>query len=594
MEKILSIIMAIVMLVVSSFVPGFVMPGTETMTVNEWLAEVNEAFGLNALQGITGSSDLEIAEAWGVIVDYTAEDLDLEAPVSADFVATTLVNAAFLKATDEELMAVTIRNSSELPTYEKVAVAVARGVIETNAIGMVPTYAMDKADALAALEIAVNLRNNRSFDGEEYAIDYVDGVKEVDADFTADGNVLTFAEETDLVEGDVFVAGNDAFVADVVEGNTVITSEVDAENVIETVDYEGSFSPVLQTAAITDGNGEVISEGADLAGLDGFDLKNAINDYLKDANLIQSLLNISFSVGGFKVKVKVTGNDSLYISVGKSLADGHVNVLKEYELSDLKINAKFDADIKALKFNEVYLTSTYDLVDTTTFSGSYTASLVERELGEGADAVTFLDRVKGGLFDVAEGETQIDIAKFDIPIGNTSLTIGLNFSLVIGVDGYIKFIVTSENQTGIEIINNKARIIYEEEVVDNQIDAYGNFSICLGFGVGLGILGYEIVDARVIGGIGAEVFATLKFVDANGEVISEATENVAIDAVSAALVDSDLDIDTELQGRVSLYGILRVELGKDSLIGKIGLDKTWTFYDRGIDEAYFLTYSFSA
>lgn len=594
MEKILSIIMAIVMLVVSSFVPGFVMPGTETMTVNEWLAEVNEAFGLNALQGITGSSDLEIAEAWGVIVDYTAEDLDLEAPVSADFVATTLVNAAFLKATDEELMAVTIRNSSELPTYEKVAVAVARGVIETNAIGMVPTYAMDKADALAALEIAVNLRNNRSFDGEEYAIDYVDGVKEVDADFTADGNVLTFAEETDLVEGDVFVAGNDAFVADVVEGNTVITSEVDAENVIETVDYEGSFSPVLQTAAITDGNGEVISEGADLAGLDGFDLKNAINDYLKDANLIQSLLNISFSVGGFKVKVKVTGNDSLYISVGKSLADGHVNVLKEYELSDLKINAKFDADIKALKFNEVYLTSTYDLVDTTTFSGSYTASLVERELGEGADAVTFLDRVKGGLFDVAEGETQIDIAKFDIPIGNTSLTIGLNFSLVIGVDGYIKFIVTSENQTGIEIINNKARIIYEEEVLDNQIDAYGNFSICLGFGVGLGILGYEIVDARVIGGIGAEVFATLKFVDANGEVISEATENVAIDAVSAALVDSDLDIDTELQGRISLYGILRVELGKDSLIGKIGLDKTWTFYDRGIDEAYFLTYSFSA
>lgn len=594
MEKILSIIMAIVMLVVSSFVPGFVMPGTETMTVNEWLAEVNEAFGLNALQGITGSSDLEIAEAWGVIVDYTAEDLDLEAPVSADFVATTLVNAAFLKATDEELMAVTIRNSSELPTYEKVAVAVARGVIETNAIGMVPTYAMDKADALAALEIAVNLRNNRSFDGEEYAIDYVDGVKEVDADFTADGNVLTFAEETDLVEGDVFVAGNDAFVADIVEGNTVITSEVDAENVIETVDYEGSFSPVLQTAAITDGNGEVISEGADLAGLDGFDLKNAINDYLKDANLIQSLLNISFSVGGFKVKVKVTGNDSLYISVGKSLADGHVNVLKEYELSDLKINAKFDADIKALKFNEVYLTSTYDLVDTTTFSGSYTASLVERELGEGADAVTFLDRVKGGLFDVAEGETQIDIAKFDIPIGNTSLTIGLNFSLVIGVDGYIKFIVTSENQTGIEIINNKARIIYEEEVLDNQIDAYGNFSICLGFGVGLGILGYEIVDARVIGGIGAEVFATLKFVDANGEVISEATENVAIDAVSAALVDSDLDIDTELQGRISLYGILRVELGKDSLIGKIGLDKTWTFYDRGIDEAYFLTYSFSA
>lgn len=594
MDKILSIIMAVVMLVMSSFIPGFVMPGTETMTVNEWLAEVNDAFGLNVLQGITGSSDLEIAEAWGILVDYDSDSLDLDANISADFVATTLVNAAGLEATAEELLAVEIRNADDLPTYDKVAIAVAKGVIEVNAIGMVPTYAMDKGDALVSLSVATDLWKNRSFDGEEYAIDYVDGVKEVDADFTADGNVLTFAEETDLVEGDVFVAGNEAFVADVVEGNTVTTSEVDAKEVIDTVDYEGSFEPVLATAAVTDGAGEVVSEGADLVGLDAFDLQREINNILKDANLIQSLANISFSVAGFKVKVKVTGDSDLYISIGKSLADGHVNILKEYELSNLKIDAKFDADIKSLKFNEVYLTSTYDLIDTTTFSGSYTASLVERELGEDADAVSFLDRVKGGLFDMAEGETQIDIAKFDIPIGNTSLTIGLNFSLVIGVDGYIKFIVTSENETGIEIINNKARLIYEEEVLDNRIDAYGNFSICLGFGVGFGILGYDIVDARVIGGIGAEVFATLKFVDANGEVISEATENVAIDAVSAAIADSDLDIDVDLKGQVRLYGILRVELGKDSLLGEIGLDQSWTFYDRGIEEAYFYTYTFDA
>lgn len=594
MEKITALFMAIIMLILSSFIPGFVPPGTDTMTVNEWLAEVNDGFNLNILQGITGSSDLEIAKHWGYLSDYDIDSLDLEANVSTDFVATTLVNVADLEATAEELLAVDIKNADELRTYNKVAIAVAKGVIEVDVLGRVPTYAMDKGDAMVSLNIAKDLWKNRSFAGEEYALDYVEGVKEIDAEFTAEGNVLTFAEETDLVEGDIFVAGNEAFEADLVDGNTVVTSEVDAKEVIETVDYEGSFSPVLQTAAVTNGVGEVVSEGADLAGLSGFDLKKEINNVLKDANIIQSLANISFSVAGFKVKVKVTGTDELYISVGKSLADGHVNILKEYELSDLKIDAKFDADIKSLKFNEVYLTSTYDLVDTTTFSGSYTASLVERELGEGADAVSFLDRVKDGLFDVAEGETKIDIAKFDIPIGNTSLTIGLNFSLVIGVDGYIKFIVTSENETGIEIINNKARIIYEEEVLDRQIDAYGNVSLCLGFGVGLGILGYEIVDVRVIGGIGAEVYATLKFVDADGNVITEDTENVAIDAVSAALADSDLDIEADLKGEVKLYGILRVELGKDSLIGEIGLDKTWTFYDRGNPEAYFLTYSFSA
>ncbi len=592
MEKILSIIMAIVMLVMSSFIPGFVMPGTETLTVNEWLAEVNDAFGFDALQGITGSDEVTIAQRWGVLTDYDVEALDLEANVSTDFVATTLVNAAHLEASEEELADVVIRNAASLETYEKVAVAVAKGVIEVNAIGMVPTYAMDKADALAALEVAVDLANNRSFDGEEYALDFVDGVKEIDADFTADGNVLTFAEETDLVAGDVFVAGNEAFVADVVDGNVVTTSEADPKEVIGQVDYEGEFEPILATSAITNGAGEVVSEGLDLAGLDEDSLKDTINDALKDANLIQQLANISFSVGGFKVKLKVTGNSDLYISIGKSLGNGNVNILKEYELSNLKIKAKFDADVKNLKFNEVYLTSTYDLVDTTTFSGSYTASLVEKELGEGADAISFLDRVKGALFDVAEGETKIDIATFDIPIGNTSLTIGLDFSLVIGVDGYIKFIVTSENKTGYEIINNKGRLIYEEEVLDNQIDAHGNFSICLGFGLDLGIFGLAIVDVRVIGGIGATVDATLKFIDASGNVISEATENVAIDAVAAAVAGSDYDLDIDLIGEVNLYGILRVELGKESLIGEIGLDKTWSIYDAS--NGVFYTYTFSA
>lgn len=186
MDKIISIIMAVVMLVVSSIMPGFVMPGTETLTVNEWLTAVNDAFGFNALQGITNSTDLEIAERFGVIVDYDVDSLDLEAAVSTDFVATTLVNAADLSATEEELAEVSIRNANDLPTYEKVATAVAKGVIEVNAIGMVPTYAMEKAEALAALDIAVDLRNNRTFDGEEYAMSYVDGVKEVDADFTAD------------------------------------------------------------------------------------------------------------------------------------------------------------------------------------------------------------------------------------------------------------------------------------------------------------------------------------------------------------------------------------------------------------------------
>ena len=584
MAKILSIIMAVVMLVMTSIIPGFVMPGTDVVTTGEWLAEVDVAFGMADGDDFDA---IAVAAEWGVLVDYDAADIAADDAVTDDFVATTLVNAANLTATEEELAAVSIRNAEDLPTYDKVAVAVAKGVISTNVLGMVSTGAMDRADCEAALAAALDLWQNQTFGAADYAIDYADGVKVVDADYAEEDGVLTFAADTGLVAGDVFVAGDAAYVADSVDGNVVTASAVDVQDVIDTVDYEGSVTPDLTLSAVEDGTGEVVSEGFSGAELDAFDL----GDALKDADLITKLANISFSVKGFKVKAKVT-DTGLYFNVSKTLADGNVTVSKSYDLQNLVLNTKFDASLKSLKFNEVYLTSTYDLVDTTTISGSYTASLVEKELGEGADAVSFLDRVKEGLFTVAEGATKIQIAKFDIPLGNTSLTVTLDFSVIIGVDGTMKLVVTSENTTGYEIINNKGRFIHEEEVVDREINAYGNFSVTLGFGVGLGILGYNVVDVAVEGGLGANVYATLKFVDANGDVITESTAQVAVDAVSAAVAGSDLDVDADLEGEVNLYGILRVSVGQNSLIKKIGLSKTWTIFDQ--NNGVFYTYTFNA
>ena len=584
MAKILSIIMAVVMLVMTSIIPGFVMPGTDVVTTGEWLEEVDVAFGMASGDDFDA---VAVAAEWGVLVDYDAADIDVDDAVTDDFVATTLVNAANLTATEEELAAVSIRNAKDLPTYDKVAVAVAKGVISTNVLGMVSTGAMDRADCEAALAAALDLWQNQTFDSTDYAIDYVDGVKVVDADYTEEDGVLTFAADTDLAAGDVFVAGDAAYVADAVDGNVVATSAVDVQDVIDAVDYEGSVAPNLTLAAVEDGTGAVVSEGFSAAELDGLNIKEA----LKNADLITKLANISFSVKGFKIKAKVT-DTGLYFNVSKSLADGNVTVSKSYDLQNLVLNTKFDASLKSLKFNEVYITSDYDLVDTTTISGSYTASLVEKELGEGADAVSFLDRVKEGLFTVSEGATKIQIAKFDIPLGNTSLTITLDFSVIIGVDGTMKLVVTSENTTGYEIINNKGRFIHEEEVVDREINAYGNFSVTLGFGVGLGILGYNVVDVAVEGGLGANVYATLKFVDAEGNVISESTAQVAVDAVSASVAGSDLDVDADLEGEVNLYGILRVSVGQNSLIKKIGLSKTWTIFDQ--NNGVFYTYTFNA
>lgn len=591
MQKILSIFMAFLMLLFGSIVPGFVAPGTETMTTEAWLYALDDGFGFAKDKGDDYDA-VAVASEWGVLVDYGIAGLELNEPVTTDFVATTLVNAANLTATEKELADVNIKNADELPTYDKVAVAVAKGVISTNAFDLVSIGAMDKADCMKALDKALELANNKEFKETGYEIEYVDGVKVVDTDFEADGEVLTFSEDAGIEAGDVFVADNEAFRAESVDGNVVTTAPVEAEDVIDTVDFEGTFTPNLAAAIITDGTGEVVSEGIEGLEADSAigDLKDKALDALYDADLLQKI-NLSFSVKGFKIKAKVT-DTGLKFSISKTLGNGGVNVCKEYDLQNLKLNAKFDASIKSLKFNEVYLTSKYTLVDTTTISGGYTCSVAEKDLGEGADAVSFLDRVKDGLFEVKSGESKIDIATFDIPIGNTSLTISINLSVVIGVDGSMQVVVTSNNYSGYEIINNKGRLIHEEEKIDKQINAAGDFSVCLGVGLGLGILGYDIVDVCVTGGIGASVYATLKFLDAEGNVITESTLNVAVDAVSAALAGSDLDVDADLHGIVEVYGILKVSVGQNSLIKKIGLSKTWTIYDKS--NGTFYTYTFDA
>ena len=45
MAKILSTIMAVIMLVISSIVPGFVAPGTDTVSTSDWLYELDVEFG---------------------------------------------------------------------------------------------------------------------------------------------------------------------------------------------------------------------------------------------------------------------------------------------------------------------------------------------------------------------------------------------------------------------------------------------------------------------------------------------------------------------------------------------------------------------
>lgn len=584
MNKIISIIISVVMLVMSSIIPGFVWPGTETVETGAFLEQVNEAFDYRQAFSIEPVLGVELdneyyaavatAAKYDVLVDY--ETIDVYASVTPEFVATVLVNAAGVPV---DSTAVSIENASSIANVAKVSAAVENGIIALDARDMLSLGAMDAASVTAAIEKAVSLRGTFDSEAEESLV-LAEGVKTVD-DYAISGDDIVVAADSDLAVGDVFVvAQSDANITgsaykvasvDVVDGEKVIgTSAVAVEEVFDEIDYAGSTDVNFATAMIADGNGEVLS--------DGYLNTNGISkeDIMKT---LKKLANVSFSVKGFKIKAKLT-DTGLNFSVSKSVCDG-VTLSKSYELTNLSVDAKADMDLKKLNFNEVYLNFDYDLKDTTTISGSYAKTFGDEveSVGEKISGDSFWAKIGNKVLDSLDSSS-IKLFTFTLPLGSTPLTVTFDVLLNIAANGRMEVIVVSEEMHGVEIINNKVSTVNDSEVVDRRVDIYGNFEVRLGLDVALGLYGYALVDVGVEGGVGAYVEATAKFVDADGNPVIKSTMTIPVDYLKEVAAGADVEGELEIGGSADIYGILNVSVGENSAIGKVGLSKTWTIFDR--------------
>jgi hypothetical protein len=257
-----------------------------------------------------------------------------------------------------------------------------------------------------------------------------------------------------------------------------------------------------------------------------------------------------------------------------------VRVEKDYSLTNLKFDAKYNANLAKMDIKEAYLKMNYDLVETTVLEGSYAASVVPEGGSFTSEGANFLEKVKNNLSNLtlAEGSgIKVNIFTFDIPIGSTGLTVEMNVSLTLSANGRIEIIVTSNETKGYEIINNKGRVIHASTVYDRAFNISGDFRAVLGLDLSLTFLTYKIVDVEFSGGIGAYVLTKVFNVKTHATVTSEIPLDVAVEASSGLDDLADLRFCADVQ----LYGILGVSVGKNSIIRKIGLSKAWTFYDRG-------------
>ena len=584
MTKIISIIVSIIVLVMTSIFPGFVWPGTETVETGAFLEQVDEAFGylpgltVDTILGVEPNNEYYLAVSAAanndVLVDY--ETIDVTASVTPEFVATVLVNAAGVPAGEVNTV---IENATSIKNVAKVSAAVENGIITLDVNNKLGLGAMSADEVTAAIEKAVSLRG--TFTEESNDLVLVDGVKTV-SDYTVDGDSIVVPASTDIAAGDVYVVEQSdeimtgaAYKAESVEvvGDTkvVTNSEVAIEEVIEKIDYEGTSDVDFATAMITDGNGEVLS--------DGYLDTNAISkdDIIKT---LKKLANVSFSVKGFKIKAKIT-DTGLNFSVSKSVCDG-VTLSKAYELTNLTVDAKADMNVAKLNFNEVYLKFNYDLKDTTTISGSYAKTFGEEvtSVGEKLSGDSFWAKAVNNYVLSKLDSTSIKLFTFTLPLGSTPLSITFDVLLNIDVNGRMEIVVVSEEMHGVEIINNKVSTINESTVVDRQANIYGQFELRLGLDVALGLYGYALVDVCVEGGVGAYVEAHAKFVDAEGNPVVQSTLTVPVDYLKELAAGANVEGEIDISGHADIYGILNVSVGNHSAIGKVGLKKTWTIFDR--------------
>ena len=584
MTKIISIIVSIIMLVMTSIFPGFVWPGTETVETGAFLEQVDEAFGylpgltVDDILGVEPTNEYYLAVSAAanndVLVDY--ETIDVTASVTPEFVATVLVNAAGVPVGEVNTV---IENATSIKNVAKVSAAVENGIITLDANNKLGLGAMSADEVTAAIEKAVSLRGTFTEEAEDLVL--VDGVKTV-SDYTVDGDSIVVPASTDIAAGDVYVVEQSdeiltgaAYKAESVEvvGDTkvVTNSEVAIEDVIEKIDYEGTTDVDFATAMITDGNGEVLS--------DGYLDTNAISkdDIMKT---LKKLANVSFSVKGFNIKAKIT-DTGLNFSVSKSVCDG-VTLSKAYELTNLTVDAKADMNVAKLNFNEVYLKFNYDLKDTTTISGSYAKTFGEEvtTVGEKLSGDSFWAKAVNKYALSKLDSTSIKLFTFTLPLGSTPLSITFDVLLNIDVNGRMEIVVVSEEMHGVEIINNKVSTINDSTVVDRQTSIYGQFELRLGLDVALGLYGYALVDVCVEGGVGAYVEAHAKYVDANGNPVVQSTLTIPVDYLKEFAAGANTEGEIDISGHADIYGILNVSVGNHSAIGKVGLKKTWTIYDR--------------
>lgn len=567
---------------------------TGALTMGQWLTMICQEFGMESyyqeepyFSNIDEDNDyftvVQACADWGIV--DAKKPLDVDSKVTWKDALVTLVNAGeFLDETATE--------------DEKVAYAI------EHFDPSVRTYWMNRAirgaKATALLVKAQDKWANKTYEKEVEEVKYADDV----LDLTQGENMLDnykvledgvvaipVTEDISIEEGQIYcLPANDdndftsAFRAESVttDGEYIYVTnsdeDVELEDFIEDLDIESTLTPEMDEIIVTDGNGNVISNGeevvsqffqgsgsASVVPLGNFGSEPTVT------TLADGKVKHEFEIDGVKVGFEYTLNGKFNFKASLTSA----NILsKKYQKAHptQKLVFKASSEISSLSVTQEAKVKWFKLksasvrMDYTTktevgveFSGKPIEKLVAPEV-QNVTAKdwqsTFVKNWTNSVWkdknaDDFKGAKTIKICSVTLKHGGV-YRVCLDINFVVTAKGSVSIVITENGSKGIEYKDKKVRTIKtSDKDVDVQIK--GNLEAYLSVGPTLYVTGLKkpVVGLSLKVGLGAEVALKFHVADTQGHLIQDISSSQMQGELAEMFADADVDIPAEVVVQVA-------------------------------------------
>lgn len=608
----------------------------DTISVGQWLALVNQTFGMESYQQETPHFEnipkdspyfatVQIAAEWEVI--DTTKPIEIEAELTWGSALVTLVNVGNFLPVDT-------------PEEEKIEYAIEHFDNTIRTYWMKSSIEVDKAIYL--LGIAHDQWAGATFDHvieevtyKEDVVDLTQEGTEVD-NYIIEGNLvkIPISSGVELKEGDVYVlpGGADRFVVQAYKAEQVYQDEeyiyvenspeeLGLEDVAEELFVEETYMPTMDKSIVYDGNGNILSVGADLAPVsyreDGSPVYARRLTERGDQNY--SFTNLAapvkkkIQVGEYEVTYEFSKSGSFYFK-----ASVEAGASSKSEAAKLKTTAS--AEISNVKItNEI---------DWKLFRGLKSASLkldYQTELKGEIEATyeppelivapynnrnsNFWTNLKNASLKsrTDKGAKTIKIASVDVhSIGVARVCLDIN--LKIEANGSFTVLVTESGTKGVEYKNGNLRVI-NDSTKNTNVELEGSIELTGGIGPALYAFGLKkkIIGAQIRIGVGGESRIATHLADPERHLLDEMDFGEEVPAIFTAFDSAVITTDSatieeiarsrgglykgEISDNISLhvdtcidlaaYFILKIDFAGDCLAGGLlGGGKSWDIFGK--------------